>query len=260
MSAGLRSTRALAAKISDLDASRLDSVLPSEGVPEEIAPVVAKINELLARLRDSFARERQFTADVSHELRTPLAGLRTTLEVAASRDRQAPEYRAAIEQAGAVVLEMQALCENLLALARLDARLIPVRPQEVGLSTLVQSCWRPFEASARQRRLVFKNEVDVESRVVVDPDQLRLIVSNLLSNAATYTAAGRDHPGASKPGGWPVGPALGGARTPDRPSRTICCRGCSIVSCAATRHARPAFTVESVWPSFGGSQTPSVWT
>ena len=190
VSRGLRSTRALAAEISGLDASRLDSVLPSRGIPAEIAPVVAKINQLLARLRESFARERRFTADVSHELRTPLAGLRTTLEVAASLDRLASEYRAAIEQAGVVVLEMQALCENLLALARLDARLVPVHPQEVTLSTLVQSCWRSFEASARQRRLVFQNEIDVESRVMIDPDQLRVIVSNLLSNAATYTAPG----------------------------------------------------------------------
>jgi signal transduction histidine kinase len=190
VSRGLRSTRALAAQISDLDASRLDSVLPSEGLPDEIAPVVAKINELLGRLRESFAREKRFTADVSHELRTPLAGLRTTLEVAASRERAAPDYRAAIEQAGAVVLEMQALCENLLALARLDARLLPIRPQQLLLRTLVEACWRPFQLPAQQRSLTFENEIDAESVVEIDPDQLRIIVSNLLSNAASYTAPG----------------------------------------------------------------------
>ena len=190
VSRGLRSTRALAAKISHLDASRLDSVLPSEGLPDEIAPVVAKINELLARLRESFLREKRFTADVSHELRTPLAGLRTTLEVAASRERAAPDYRAAIEQAGAVVLEMQALCENLLALARLDARLVPLRPQQVPLRALVQTCWKAFQLPAHQRRLTFENEIDADSVVEIDPDQLRIIVSNLLSNAASYTAAG----------------------------------------------------------------------
>ena len=190
VSRGLRSTRALAARISELDASRLDSVLPSEGLPDEIAPVVAKINQLLVRLRESFMREKRFTADVSHELRTPLAGLRTTLEVAASRERAAPEYRAAIEQAGAVVLELQALCENLLALARLDARLVPIRPQQVPLRTLVQACWNAFQLPAHQRSLTFENEIDSESVVEIDPDQLRIIVSNLLSNAATYTAAG----------------------------------------------------------------------
>jgi two-component system sensor histidine kinase QseC len=190
VSRGLRSTRTLAAKIAELDATQLDSVLPSEGLPDEIAPVVAKINELLARLRESFSREKRFTADVSHELRTPLAGLRTTLEVAASRDRAAPEYRAAIEQAGAVVLQMQALCENLLVLARVEARLVPVHPREVVLRALVQACWHPFEAGARQRGLTFENEIDVETLVATDPDQLGIIVSNLLSNAATYTAPG----------------------------------------------------------------------
>ena len=155
-----------------------------------MAPVVAKLNELLVRLRESFLREQRFTADVSHELRTPLAGLRTTLEVAASRERAAPEYRAAIEQAGAVVLEMQALCENLLALARLDAGLVPIRPQEVPLRALVQACWHAFQLPAHQRNLAFENEIDAESVVEIDPDQLRIIVSNLLSNAATYTTPG----------------------------------------------------------------------
>ena len=259
VSRGLRSTRALAAKIADLDASRLDSVLPSEGLPDEIAPVVAKINELLARLRESFMREKRFTADVSHELRTPLAGLRTTLEVAASRERAAPEYRAAIEQAGAVVLEMQALCENLLALARLDARLVPVRPQEVPLRALVQACWRPFQLPAQHRNLTFKNEIDAQSVVEIDPDQLRIIVSNLLSNAATYTAPGgtiRVRGGrrtASRSCCWR-------SSTPGLRSRKTYCRWCSTDSFGATRPARPAFTAGSGWPWFAGSRTRWGWT
>ena len=49
---------------------------------------------------------------------------------------------------------------------------------------------RPFQRAAHERRLTFENEIDAESVVEIDPDQLRIIVSNLLSNAATYTAAG----------------------------------------------------------------------
>ena len=43
---------------------------------------------------------------------------------------------------------------------------------------------------AHQRSLTFENEIDSESVVETDPDQLRIVVSNLLSNAATYTAPG----------------------------------------------------------------------
>ena len=37
---------------------------------------------------------------------------------------------------------------------------------------------------------IVENEIDAQSVVEIDPDQLRIIVSNLLSNAATYTAPG----------------------------------------------------------------------
>ena len=190
VSRGLRPLRALAAELGGLDAARLDRALSVAGLPDELAPLVAKMNELLARLRESFAREKRFTADVSHELRTPLAGLRTTLEVAASRDRTASEYRSAIGDAGAVVLQMQGLCENLLALARLDAGALPVRREEVALHAFVQGCWRPFEARARARCLTFENELPPTAMVHSDPDQLRLVIGNLLSNAAAYTARG----------------------------------------------------------------------
>jgi signal transduction histidine kinase len=190
VSLGLRSTRALAAEIADLDAARLDRALIARGLPDEIVPVVAKINELLARVRESLAREKRFTADVSHELRTPLAALRTTLDVTASRERSPAEYRAAIDQANVVAQQMQALCENLLSLARLDAGPVAVRPTDVALRALVQSCWHLFEGRARARGLRFENEVDAGARVATDPDQLRVIVSNLLSNATAYTAPG----------------------------------------------------------------------
>ena len=106
----------------------------------------------------------------------------------ASRDRTTSEYRAAIAEALAVVLLMQTLCENLLALVRLDTGRVPLRRQELDLHELVQACWRPFEPRARERGLVFENEIDRERSVTTDPDQLRVIVSNLLSNAASYTA------------------------------------------------------------------------
>jgi two-component system OmpR family sensor kinase len=190
VSRGLRPTRTLAGEVARLDATQLDRALSLDGLPEEIAPVIAKINELFARLRESFAREKRFTADVSHELRTPLSALRTTLEVAASRSRTASEYRAAIDDAGAVVRQMQALCENLLALAHLDAGPVPVRRQEVPLRDLVQECWRPLAARAHERDLAFTNDVGGDRVVATDPDQLRVVISNLLANAAAYTATG----------------------------------------------------------------------
>jgi signal transduction histidine kinase len=143
---------------------------------------------------------------VSHELRTPLAALRTTFEVALSRDRAAPEYRAALADAAAVVRQMQGLCENLLALARLDAGQPPAAREQVDLSALVDECWRPFAETARTRALAFNNEVPSGTVATTDRERLRVIVGNLLANAASYTAAGgaiEVRPGsAAVPGAW----------------------------------------------------------
>jgi two-component system sensor histidine kinase QseC len=187
---GLRPADRLAAEIARLDEARLDRPLGAAGLPRELEPVARKLNDLLARLRDSFARERRFTADVSHELRTPLAALRTTLEVAGSRERAAPDYRAAIAEAGAVVRQMDGLVGNLLVLARLDAGQVEVRRAPLPLRAFVDDCWRPHEAGARARGLSFANEIPDGAVVDTDADKLRLVAGNLLANAAEYTAAG----------------------------------------------------------------------
>jgi two-component system, OmpR family, heavy metal sensor histidine kinase CusS len=187
---GLRPARAVAAEIERLDADELDRPLATAGLPAEIEPIVTRLNQLLARLSASFARERRFTADVSHELRTPLSALRTTLEVAAAHDRPAASYRAAIAEATALAVQMQALIANLLLLARLDARQIDLATERVDLRQLVDDCWRAFEAAAAGRRLTFANQLPADLVVDSDPEKLRIVLANLLANAAAYTAAG----------------------------------------------------------------------
>jgi signal transduction histidine kinase len=188
VSRALAPTRALAGEIERHDDAQLGRPLPTAELPDEIEPVVRKLNELLARLGESFARERQFTADVSHELRTPLAALRTTLEVAASKDRAAPAYRAAIVEATALVGQTQALVQNLLMLARLDARQVEVQTSEVRLRPFVDEVWRAYEERAASRQLTFRNEIAEAATAVTDAEKLRIVVANLLSNAADYTA------------------------------------------------------------------------
>jgi len=192
VSRGLRATRQVGARAAQIDAAKPGpwQLLPTDDLPDELAPLVDKVNELLGRIEASFARERRFTADVSHELRTPLAALRAMAEVALRRTRAPAEYAAAIAEMGDVVGQMQALCENLLALARLDAGAVPVRLEAVALRPLVDDCWRPFQPVADERRLAFLNKLDPAATVTTDREHLRIIVSNLLSNAASYTAAG----------------------------------------------------------------------
>jgi len=71
-----------------------DNLQPLEAadVPREVGPLVASLNGLFGRLRQSIDHERRFNADAAHELRTPLAGVRAQAEVALGR-RPTPSAR-----------------------------------------------------------------------------------------------------------------------------------------------------------------------
>ena len=91
----LRPLEKLQHDISLLDANDLSARIRSPNLPQELIPLVVRLNELLGRLETAFERERGFSADIAHELRTPLAGLRATMEVALARPRPPENYRAA---------------------------------------------------------------------------------------------------------------------------------------------------------------------
>jgi len=179
----------LARAIDRIDHKTLTTRLPLHNQPIELVAPVKKLNDLLGRLETSFARERQFTSDVSHELRTPLAGLRTVLEVTALAERSTPEYKRAVADAHAIVLQLAALVDNLLTLARLDAGQLPTTTSDVDLRELVDECWKPHAAAAATRSLTFENRL-AEATLAIDREKLRVILGNLLANAAEYTETG----------------------------------------------------------------------
>lgn len=186
----VRHVRRISEDIAALDASSPGERLELRGVPSELRPPFVKLNELLSRIEASRVRERQFNADVSHELRTPLAGMRSILEVSASRARSAAEVRVTIAETLAIVRQMETIVENLLVLARLGAGQVSVEREEVPLGQLVDACFAPYAEAARRRGLDFRNRVPPDLVVWSDRHKLQLVVSNLLSNAAEYTSEG----------------------------------------------------------------------
>jgi signal transduction histidine kinase len=185
---GLQPLQRLARDIDTITDKTLATRLAVDNQPVELHAPIRKLNDLLTRLETSFARERQFTADVSHELRTPLAGLRTLLEVTALADRSTEDYRNALTSAHSVVLQLGALVENLLMLARLDAGHVSLATTDVDLHDLVAECWGPHEALAQARSLTFRNLAT--GTLATDREKLRLVIGNLLANAAEYTEEG----------------------------------------------------------------------
>jgi two-component system sensor histidine kinase QseC len=189
---GLRPLNSIAAEIAAIREDALSDRIATASVPTEIVPIKNRLNDLLSRLEDAFVRERRFTADVAHELRTPLAGIRSTVEVTLVRARDAAEYKAALSQCLAIVEDMQRMVDNLLMMARLDAHQVTFHKEQIDLAELVDSRWRPFSEKARERGITFENRAKENLAVNSDRENLAMILSNLMSNAAEYAdEAGR---------------------------------------------------------------------
>lgn len=187
---GLEPLGRVAAEIAAIGESDLSYRLRSSDVPAELAPIVTRLNDLLARLETAFARERAFTADVAHELRTPLAGLLATLEVSLMKSREAKEYRAAAERSLAVAQQMQRMIENLLELARADAGQLDLAKECIDLVALLEDCWSQFAERAAERQLNVTWELAEACSITTDCTKARLVLNNILDNAVTYTDTG----------------------------------------------------------------------
>lgn len=186
----MRPVKRLASEIESLRETDLERRLEPRGVPNELKPVVERLNSLLGRLQSAFGRERAFTADVAHELRTPLSGLQATLDVCRSRSREPSAYEAAIDKCRGIVRQMQAMVHSLLLLARADAGQLPVSLVAVDLSLLVLESWAAFADRAAARGLRIDCDVPEGRAVNSDAEKLRIVLQNLMDNAVSYADPG----------------------------------------------------------------------
>ena len=184
----LRPLHRVAAAIATIKEDDLRVRIPATTMPEEIVPLVERLNELLHRLDEAFARERSLTADIAHELRTPVAGILSTAGVTLSADRAPGEYQEALEDVRGIARQMRTMIENLLTLARLDSQPAHFQFESVELREMVEHCWRGCQDKAAARKLTFENTVPDDLSCSSDRNALSIVFVNLLENAAEYAS------------------------------------------------------------------------
>jgi two-component system, OmpR family, heavy metal sensor histidine kinase CusS len=190
---GLAPLDNLGLSLEAMGAESLGETLDSAGAPAELIPMIRHLNGLLARLNESFAREKSFSSNLAHELRTPLAELRAVAEVALKWPDDSSSGEEALEEVRAIGLQMESVVVNLLALARCEEKLSPfhaLQASEVPVRELAASCWNAFASKAGDKGMKLHLDVPEGLIVLTDREKLALILSNLLSNAIAHGAPG----------------------------------------------------------------------
>ena len=153
---GIKPLNELQQRIRRREANDL-SPLAERDVPEEVAPLVSAINDLLGRLDQSMSSQKHFLADAAHQLKTPLAGLRMQAELA-QREIDAGEHdpkalKRSLQHIAHSSERAAHMVNQLLAMARAEATTL-ARPDEVvDLAALARETVRDFVPKAMDKHI-----------------------------------------------------------------------------------------------------------
>lgn len=155
-------------------------------LPVELLPMATRLNEMLDRIEEAYAHRQQFLADASHELRTPVAALFTTIEVALRHPRDPDAYRRVLESCLADTRLLRLLVERLMEQCRAQTLSHDEPLEQVDLAPLLAQCADQAQALGLERHIAIERQFPGELTVHTQPQRLRSIVINLLSNAVEY--------------------------------------------------------------------------
>ena len=199
---GIAPLNELQQRIRKRDSSDL-SPIDERQAPEEVAPLVRAINDLLTRLDQSLRAQKHFLADAAHQLKTPLAGLRTQAELAqrqidaGQHDPQA--LKKTLQQIARSSQSAAHMVNQLLAMARAENQQQAPQRQIVNVARLATETVRDFVPRALEQRIDLGYEGPGEAaaarhpqgpQVLGHPLLLRELIRNLVDNALQYTPTG----------------------------------------------------------------------
>jgi two-component system, NtrC family, sensor histidine kinase GlrK len=159
--------------------------------PEDLRYLGRRLDWLRRRLDEFETQKNRFLRHVSHELKTPLTALREGAELLNDQvaGPLAPPQRQVVGIMRDNSVKLQRLIEELLDYQRALHAAASLEVKPVMLDNLVQEAVQAHElaAQAKDLRLVIEAQ---SAMVEADPEKLRSIIDNLVSNAVKFTPSG----------------------------------------------------------------------
>jgi signal transduction histidine kinase len=166
----------------------LDQRLPVPPAEDEIAGLVAVLNQTFERLQRSFEQSERFSLEASHHLKTPISVLRAGIEEILVDPDTPEKQQARAEALLNQVHQLTSIAEDLLLLARSDAGRLQLQREEFDLSEVLDGVCDDARALAEPAGLTVEAKLPPSLPLVADRRAVALIVQNLVENAVKYNA------------------------------------------------------------------------
>jgi len=188
---GTRSLRRISRPLDELvDASNKVaegdySIRVEERGPPEVYSLMRGFNSMAERLQVNDQQRRNMLADVSHELRTPLTVIQGNVEGILDGVYLADETRLKSILEETQVLSR--LIEDLRTLALAESGALQLKREPTDLNELIRDTVAGFETQAKEKQINLAVSLIDISEINIDPQRVREVLTNLISNALRYT-------------------------------------------------------------------------
>jgi signal transduction histidine kinase len=133
---------------------------------------------------------RELISNISHDLKTPITTIKGYVEgimdgVADTPEKQERYLKMIYNKAN----ELDALINELSTYTNITNNAIPYEFHKVPVADYFADCMEEIQATliSKNMRLSYKNYCKDGTRVIVDPDQLRRVINNIITNAIKYS-------------------------------------------------------------------------
>ena len=176
-----------ASQVEKVQMNNLADMRINEEVLPEFRQLSRSFNQMLERLNNAFAAQRQFVGNAAHELRTPLALMQTRLELFAAEHRQMSEETAKLLHFQQEQVErLSALVRTLLEMS--DLRSVP-RTDRIDLAPMVEEVLVDLTPLAQKNGITLTQAGENVQFIGSDVLLYRLLF-NLTENAIKYNRTG----------------------------------------------------------------------
>ncbi|WP_245593310.1 sensor histidine kinase [Deinococcus frigens] len=156
--------------------------VPEPETGDEVQALAGALNSMLGRLEDSFEAQRRFTSDASHELRTPVTAISGHASYLLRRTSPSGQQQESLKIIRSESERLTNLIASLLQLARSDSGALVLTHEPILSGLFLAEIARelmPLAQAQNSRLPVAGREVTFEG----DPDRLKQVIINLVSNA-----------------------------------------------------------------------------
>ncbi|MEO5572105.1 MAG: HAMP domain-containing sensor histidine kinase [Bacteroidia bacterium] len=159
---------------------------PVRSSTDEFNYLDESINELMHKVKDAFAIEKEFISNVSHELLTPISILNSRLENIVSDSNTPHEVSEKIIESQKTLNRLSKIIKALLLISKIENAQY-LKNETVEISTLVEEVISEIEERLQQKNIELKKLIyDDFTFSPCNKSLLHTLIFNLINNAIKY--------------------------------------------------------------------------